>query len=118
MIKQCQAVLPGLSLLPENKAWTRARQETRCHGLRKFNLSVQESKCPWSAMSSARGLHHVLELQEGLVGGLSIALRHLGHHVGANIAAQVELGDSIVDSMVLDCPADATMWPMVALIAV
>merc|ERR550537_960166 len=42
-------------------------------------------------MGSERRLHHVLELQEGLVGGLSIALRHLGHHVGANIAAQVEV---------------------------
>merc|ERR1719329_203403 len=52
----------------------------------------------WSSKSSALGrLHHILELQEGLVSGLSIGLRHLGHHVGANVFAQVELGDSVVD---------------------
>merc|ERR1719253_1781248 len=56
-------------------------------------------------MSSARRLHHVLELQEGLVGGLSIALRHLGHHVRANVAAQVELGDSVVDIHGLGLPS-------------
>merc|ERR1739841_184591 len=56
-------------------------------------------------MSSARRLHHVLELQEGLVGGLSIAHRPHGHHVGANIAAQVELGNSVVDIHGLGLPS-------------
>merc|ERR1719240_2460536 len=52
----------------------------------------------WSSKSSALGrLHHVLELQEGLVSSLSIALRHLGHHVWADILAQVELGNCVVD---------------------
>ena len=46
--------------------------------------------------SALRSLHHILELQECLVGRLGILSAHLGHHVGAHILAQAELVEGVV----------------------
>mmetsp|Transcript_53657 Transcript_53657/g.157924 ORF Transcript_53657/g.157924 Transcript_53657/m.157924 type:complete len:251 (+) Transcript_53657:111-863(+) len=83
------------------KVVARASMCTRCcaaavwSAAAAVHLKLKYSNTSTAAFSHRR-LHRVLELQEGDVRSLRIGGVHLGHHVGADVLAEVELGDGVV----------------------